>query len=88
MLVVFHAATAFFLKSVPDVIWSGLLASFLTLGGVLLSNRGYTQRLRLQLDHDAAEKTKERTAILRRETYLRAAEELVRVNAYLASPSI
>lgn len=63
----------FLIKSVPDVIWAGLLALFLTLGGVLLSNRGYKQRLRMQPDHDAAEKAKERTAILRRKTYLRAA---------------
>jgi len=63
----------FLIKSVPDVIWAGLLALFLTLGGVLLSNRGYTQRLRMQPDHDAAEQAKERTTILRRKTYLRAA---------------
>jgi hypothetical protein len=72
------------LQSVPDVVWSGIVASVLTLSGVLLSNRSNTHRLRIQLQHDAAEKAKERTATLRRETYLRAAEELVRLNAYFA----
>jgi len=74
-----------FLKSIPDVIWSGLIASMLTLGGVLISNGSNTNRLKLQLQHDANEKTKERTATLRREVYLRAAEELVKANAHLAT---
>lgn len=73
------------LKSIPDVVWSGLIASVLTLSGVLLSNRSNTLRLKMQLNHDATEKAKERIAVLRRETYLRAAEELVKINAYLAS---
>ena len=55
-----------FLSSIPAVVWSGLIASFLTLGGVLISNRSNTNRLLLQLQHDATEKTKERTAALRR----------------------
>ncbi|GAB2887674.1 hypothetical protein GCM10027046_14990 [Uliginosibacterium flavum] len=37
----------------------------------------------MQLQHDAAEKTKERTATLRREVYLRTVEELVKVNTHL-----
>jgi hypothetical protein len=73
-----------FLKSIPDVIWSGVIASVLTLSGVLISNRSNTNRLKLQLQHDALEKAKERTAALRREVYLRAVEELVKVNAHLA----
>lgn len=72
------------LASVPDVIWSGVIASVLTLSGVLISNRSNTGRLKIQLQHDATEKTKERTATLRREVYLRTAEELVKVNAHLA----
>ena len=71
--------------SIHDVIWSGILASILTLSGVLISNRSSTTRLRIQLDHDAIEKAKERTAILRRETYLTAVEELTKANSHLAS---
>lgn len=74
-----------FLKSIPDVIWSGVIASMLTLGGVLISNRSNTNRLKLQLQHDSNEKTKERTLTLRREVYMRTAEELVKVNAHLAA---
>lgn len=74
-----------FLRSIPDVIWSGLIASVLTLSGVMISNRSNTHRLRIQLQHDSAEKTKERTAILRREVYLSAAEELTKANSHLAS---
>lgn len=73
------------LRSVPDVVWSGVIASLLTLAGVLASNRGNNKRLLVQLQHDAAEKSKERTAVLRREVYLRAVEELTKANAHLAS---
>jgi hypothetical protein len=73
------------LKSVPDVVWSGAIASILTLSGVFLSNRSNTVRLKIQLQHDASEKSKERTAVLRRETYLLAVEELVKINSYLAN---
>jgi hypothetical protein len=73
------------IRSVPDVVWSGLIASALTLSGVLISNRSNTNRLQIQLQHDATEKAKERTATLRREVYLRAAEELTKANSHLAS---
>lgn len=78
-----------FFSSVPDVIWSGLLASVvastITLGGVLLSNRGNSQRLKLQLDHDAREKAKERITSLRRDVYIQTAEELSKLSNYLTS---
>jgi hypothetical protein len=73
------------LRSIPDVVWSGVIASVLTLSGVLLSNRSNTTRLRIQLNHDAEEKAKERTAILRREVYLKTVEELTKANSHLAS---
>jgi len=74
-----------FVRSIPDVVWSGVIASILALSGVLISNWSGTNRLRMQLQHDAAEKAKERTAILRGEVYLRAVEELTRANSHLAS---
>lgn len=74
-----------FLRSIPDVIWSGLIASLLTLGGVLISNGSNTKRLSIQLQHDATEKARERTATLRREVYLSAVEELTKANSHLAS---
>ena len=72
------------LQSIPAVIWSGVIASLLTLSGVFMSNLSNTNRLKLQLQHDEREKAKERTATLRREVYLRTVEELVRANAHLS----
>lgn len=72
------------LAAVPDVIWSGIIGALLALAGVLISNRGNTARLRIQLGHDATEKAKERTAVLRREVYLCVVEELVKANTHLA----
>ncbi|WP_446808333.1 hypothetical protein ACH50O_13615 [Methylomonas sp. 2BW1-5-20] len=69
----------------PDVVWSGIIASLLTLCGVLISNRSNTTRLRIQLKHDASEKAKERTASMRKEVYLEAVEELTKANSHLAS---
>lgn len=74
-----------FLDSIPDVVWSGLLASVITLAGVFLTNRSHTKRLRLQLQHDATEKQRERIAQLQREVYLRAAEEMPRAMNYLTT---
>lgn len=71
--------------SIPASVWSGIIGAILALSGVLLSNRGNSGRLRIQLQHDATEKARERIAALRREVYLRVIEELVRANAHLAS---
>jgi hypothetical protein len=76
-----------FLHSIPDVVWSGIVASFLTLSGVLISNWDNTRRLKRQLQHDSDEKAKERTAALRREVYLNAAEELTKASSHLGSLS-
>lgn len=77
------------LASIPGVIWSGVVGAALALCGVLVSNRGNTARLRIQLDHDAREKGKERTAALRRDVYQRVVEELVKANVHLAGlPSL
>lgn len=73
------------LGKVPDVVWSGIIASLLTFIGVMLSNGSNTKRLKIQLNHDAEEKAKERTAILRRDVYLKAFEELNRVNTKLVA---
>lgn len=72
-------------RSIPDVVWSAIIASVLTLSGVLISNRSNTSQLRIQLQHDASEKAKERTATLRRDVYLCVAEELTKANSHIAS---
>ena len=71
------------LERVPAVIWSALLASGLTLTGVMLSNRSNTKRLLTQLEHDATQKAKDRMATLHREVYLRLAEEMARASNFL-----
>lgn len=72
-----------FIASVPDVIWSGVIASVLTLSGILIANGSNTKRLRLQLKHDVEQKDKERLAALRKEVYLQAPKEAVKAMAYL-----
>jgi hypothetical protein len=74
-----------FFQNVPDVIWSGIIASVLTLSGVLVANRSNTTRLKVQLTHDREEKAKERISSMRREVCLMAVEELVKINAFLGS---
>ncbi|WP_343619158.1 hypothetical protein [Ralstonia sp.] len=70
---------------IPDVIWSGVIASSITLVGVWLSNRGNSERLRAQLDNDAKEKVKQRKSDLRRLVYLEFVEEMVKANVALSA---
>src|SRR3546814_20377679 len=73
------------LKEVPDVVWSAVIASVITLAGVMLSNWSNTQRLMRQLAHDAHEKEKERSSAMRRDVYLKATEEMAKVGSYFGS---
>ena len=73
------------IKSVPDVIWSAIVASGITFFGVMLSNRSNTNRLVLQLNHDSDEKSKERISKLRYEVYLKVAEDIEGVNISLST---
>ena len=75
------------LKSIPINIWSVVLGSIIAFGGILISNWSHTKRLKIQLKHDSEFKAIERKAVMRREVYLNAAEELVRANSYLGSLS-
>ena len=62
-----------FIESVPDVVWAAVIASIITLSGVIAANISNTNRLKLQLGHDSREKEKDRKMTLRREVYLQAA---------------
>lgn len=73
------------LSSIPATVWSALLASLLTLGGVVVSNRSNNLRLLRQLRHDSDEKAKERTSAMRREVYIATVEELTKANGFLGS---
>ena len=71
------------LASIPDVVWAALLASLLTLSGVLLANRDSRMRQTPELKHDASQRNREREMALRRDVYLRAAEAISRVQNML-----
>ena len=73
------------LRKVPDVVWAGVIASFLTLSGVKVANRDNTRHLMLRLRHDREEKAAQRLADLRREVYLHAIEQFVHASSYLGS---
>ncbi|MDR6581634.1 hypothetical protein [Pseudomonas extremaustralis] len=74
-----------FMKTVPDVIWSGIVASAITLFGVMISNKSNSGRLLLQLNHDANEKSKERMSKLRHDVYLKAIEDIEITNIKLGT---
>lgn len=70
------------ISAIPNVVWSGLLASLITLSGVMISNASNTNRLLKQLTHDAEQKERDRLNGLRRDVYLKAAEEAVKVGGH------
>jgi len=74
-----------FASGVHDVIWSGLIASTVTIFGVLLANWSSTGRLKMQLRHESEEKAKQRKAELRKDVYISLAEKYVKANAWLSS---
>lgn len=73
------------INSIPINIWSVALGSMIAFIGILISNWNHNKRLTIQLNHDSELKTIERKAVMRREVYLNAVEELVRANSYLGS---
>jgi hypothetical protein len=73
------------LKSVPNVVWSGIVGSLITVVGVLTTNLGLSRRHKQQLKHtadenalkrmhDAAESALDRRMKLRRDVYIPAIE--------------
>lgn len=74
-----------YLKDIPNVVWSGIVASCITLFGVMLSNGSNTKRLKLQLDHDAREKSKDKINNLRKEVYLKAIEDIEATNIHIST---
>lgn len=61
---------------IPATFWGVIVGSFLSLGGVIISNRANDHRLRAQLEHDRKLKTRERELSLRTELYLAAADAI------------
>ena len=77
------------LESIPVAVWAAIVGSLGigSLVGAVVTNWSQTRRLRVQLSHDVDEKAKDRTATLRREVYLKAAEEFSRASGFFSSMS-
>lgn len=73
--------------SIPTVVWSGIVAAAISLAGVIFSNSSTTKRLKIQLDHDANEKLKDRLGLLRKEVYLQLFSDISTLQAHLGSLS-
>ncbi|WP_238692069.1 FUSC family protein [Xanthomonas arboricola] len=73
--------------SIPTVVWSGIIAAAISLAGVLLSNWSTSRRLRMQLQHDAAEKLKDRLGSLRKEVYLQLYSDITALQGHLGALS-
>lgn len=74
-------AIACYMAKVPDVIWSAVIASFLTFLGVLWANRGNAQRQRDLLEHEKEKYKYEQSIALKKEVFLEAAASFSRVLA-------
>ncbi|MCZ0925367.1 hypothetical protein [Vibrio diabolicus] len=61
-------------ESVPNVVWSGIVASCLTLFGVFLTNKGNAQRQRDLLEHEKIKYKSEQQLNLKKEVYLNLAD--------------
>ena len=68
------------LHSVPVVIWAAIISSILTLIGVISININNNSRLRIQLEREADERTKDRIGELRKTVYLPAVEEAAKAS--------
>ena len=70
-----------------EIIFKGIvpvaIGSLLTLLGVWLQSRSESNRLKIQLQHDAVQREKERQMDLRREVFLGAAETLGKQSEYI-----
>lgn len=73
--------------SIPTVVWSGIVAALISLGGIVLSNWSTSRRLRIQLKHDAAEKLKDRLGVLRKEVYLQLYSDITAMQGHLGALS-
>ncbi len=65
---------------VPDVVWAAVIASLLTLAGVLVTNRNSRLQLVARLHHDSEQRDRERAMRLKREIYVPATEAVFRLS--------
>jgi hypothetical protein len=73
--------------NLPTIVWSGVIAALISLGGIVLSNWSTARRLRIQLEHDATEKLKDRLSVLRKEVYLQLYSDITAIQGHLGALS-
>lgn len=64
------------IEKIPATFWGVVIGSFFTLGGVVLTNRANSRRLREQLRHDRESRNRDRELLLRKDVYMSAAEAI------------
>lgn len=67
------------LRAIPDTVWAAVLASLLTLSGVILTNFAQNKRFLRQLDYDHKQRNRERQLRLKQEVFLNAVEGLTNI---------
>lgn len=72
-----------YLNNIPDLVWSGIFASTITVSGVLFSDWRNSKRLLQQHDFTERENERARTMMLRKEVYLPVAGALSKLQAYM-----
>lgn len=73
------------LNQIPSTVYAAVTASLITLLGVSLSNRSAHKRLLCQLSIESDERKQEREISLRKDVYLKTAEELAKAQQYIGS---
>lgn len=68
-----------------EVVWAAIIASCLTLGGVLLTNRNNRLELIARLKHDSDQRDRERQMALKRDVYVPAIEAITKLPKLMAS---
>jgi hypothetical protein len=75
------------MQSIPEAVWAALLGSFLTLIGVVLTNRHHRSVQLTQLEHKSREKDRQRKFESRAAVYLDAAAEIAAAQQVLGNLS-
>lgn len=75
------------MQEIPETVWAALLGSFLTLLGVVLTNRHHRSVQLAQLEHESRERDKQRKFDARAEVYLAAAAEMTKAQQALGNLS-
>jgi hypothetical protein len=76
------------IDAMPATLWGIIgtaFGAFVTLTAALIVNSGNNKRLKIQLRHDEKEKNTDRMNAMRREVYMNAIAEMIKVSGYLGN---